>query len=74
MAPGLTHSFFTNLGEPTAATKISACRQISGRFRVLEWAITTVQFSFSNKRARGFPTKIDRPKMTAYNPFKFFCY
>ena len=34
--PGLTQSFFTKLGMPTAATNISASEEISSRFCDLE--------------------------------------
>ncbi len=57
-----------NLGLPTAATTISACFRISGRFVVFEWAVVTVAFSFNSKAETGFPKIGLRPTTTACFP------
>jgi hypothetical protein len=55
-------------GRPMAATRMSACRVISPRFRVLEWQMVTVAFSWSRSSAAGLPTVSLRPTTTACWP------
>jgi hypothetical protein len=47
---------------------MSARRQISGRFRVLEWATVTVQLWPTRSCAMGLPTMLERPTTTASSP------
>ena len=54
IAPSFTISAVTVFTLPTALTIISAPRQISARFLVLEWQIVTVPFSCINSIATGY--------------------
>lgn len=67
-APSLTQSFFTYSACPIAATKMSASRQISSTFLVLEWQTVTVALAFNKRREIGIPTMLLRPKTTAFLP------
>ncbi len=67
-APGLTMSALTKRGRPTAATRMSACRQISARLGVAEWQMVTVAEACSSSRAIGLPTMLLRPITTACLP------
>ena len=70
-APTLTMSPVTNLGRPIATTRMSACREISGRLRVLEWQMVTVAFLSKRSFAIGKPTIWLRPITTASHPRLF---
>ena len=70
VAPGLIQSPLIISGRPTAATRMSALRQTSGRSRVREWATVTVQCSLSNNCSMGLPTILERPTTTALSPDK----
>ena len=67
-APALIQSDLTMFGRPTAGTRMSALRHSTGKLSVREWATVTVQFCSRNRRAAGFPTRMDRPMMTQCLP------
>ncbi len=67
-APSLIQSALTISGRPTAATRMSAWRQTADSSRVREWAMVTVQLSFSSSCAMGRPTSTERPMTTALRP------
>ena len=68
IAPFLTQSLFTNSGFPIAAIRISAFLQILSISTVLECTVVTVQDSFNNNWAIGFPTILDLPITTEFLP------
>ncbi len=68
VAPGLIQSPLTISARPTAATRMSASRQMPGRSLEREWAMVTVQSAASSSWAIGLPIRFERPITTARLP------
>ncbi len=68
VAPGFTQAPGIISGRPTAATRMSARRQIAPRSRLRLWARVTVALSPRRSWAMGLPTMFERPTTTASAP------
>ena len=73
VAPGLIQSALTICGRPTAATRTSARLLIAAASRLFEWTIVTVHSAARSSAAIGFPTRLERPSITASAPERASC-